>query len=44
MDNLATKGVVNSADAANQLWIPPLDWYLDNEQAITERVDKIFGA
>ena len=43
-DNLASKGVVNTADAANQLWIPPLDWYLDNEQAITERVDKIFGA
>jgi putative spermidine/putrescine transport system substrate-binding protein len=44
VDNLASKGVVNTADAAKQLWIPPLDWYLDNEQAITERVDKIFGA
>ena len=44
VDNLANKGVVNSADAAKQLWIPPLDWYLDNEQAITEQVDKIFGA
>jgi putative spermidine/putrescine transport system substrate-binding protein len=44
VDNLANKGVVNSADAAKQLWIPPLDWYLDNEQAITERVNEIFGA
>ena len=44
VDNLASKGVVNTADAANKLWIPPWDWYLDNEQAITERVDKIFGA
>jgi putative spermidine/putrescine transport system substrate-binding protein len=44
VDNLASKGVVNTADAASQLWVPPLDWYLDNEQAITEKVDSIFGA
>jgi hypothetical protein len=44
VDNLASKGVVNSADAASQLWVPPLDWYLDHEQEITESVDKIFGA
>jgi len=44
VDNLASQGVVNTADAAKLLWIPPLDWYLDNEQAITERVDTIFGA
>jgi putative spermidine/putrescine transport system substrate-binding protein len=44
VDNLASQGVVNTADAAKQLWIPPLDWYLDNEQAITERVDTIFAA
>jgi putative spermidine/putrescine transport system substrate-binding protein len=44
VDNMANKGVVNTADAAKQLWIPPLDWYLDHEQEITETVDKIFSA
>jgi putative spermidine/putrescine transport system substrate-binding protein len=43
-ENLASKGVVNTEDAARQLWIPPWDWYLDHEQEITERVNTIFGA
>ena len=44
VENMASKGVVNTADAAKQLWIPPLDWYLDHEMEITETVDKIFSA
>jgi putative spermidine/putrescine transport system substrate-binding protein len=44
VDNMANKGVVNTADAAKQLWIPPLDWYLDHEMEITETVDRIFSA
>ncbi len=42
-DNLASKGVQNTEDAATKLWIPPWDWYLDNEQTIVERVNQIFG-
>ena len=42
-DNLANKGVVNTEDAAGQLWIPPWDWYLDNKQTIDEKVNAIFG-
>ena len=42
-ENLASKGVQNTADAAEKLWIPPWDWYLDHEQEIVERVNRIFG-
>lgn len=41
-ENLAEKGVVNTADAAEQLWIPPWDWYLEHEEEIVERVNRIF--
>ncbi len=44
VDNLASKGVANTEAATNLLWIPPWDWYLDHEQEIVDRVDKIFGA
>jgi putative spermidine/putrescine transport system substrate-binding protein len=44
VDNLASKGVVNTEAATDLLWIPPWDWYLDHEQEIVDRVDKIFGA
>ena len=44
VENLASKGVVNTPEAAKLLWTPPWVWYLDHEQEISERVDKIFGA
>jgi putative spermidine/putrescine transport system substrate-binding protein len=42
-ENLAAKGVVNEADAMDKLWIPDWNWYVDNEQEITEAVNEIFG-
>lgn len=42
-ENLASKGVQNTADAAEKLWIPDWNWYLDNEQEIVEQVNEIIG-
>jgi putative spermidine/putrescine transport system substrate-binding protein len=42
-ENLASKGVVNTADAFGQLWIPPWDWYNENFDDISERVNEVFG-
>lgn len=42
-ENLASKGVQNTADAAEKLWDPDWNWYLDHEQEIVERVNRIFG-
>ena len=46
-ENLASKGVENTEDAANQLWIPDWNWYVDHDGRgdpdITERVNEIFG-
>lgn len=42
-ENLASKGVENTADAAGKLWIPDWNWYLDNEQTIVEQVNEIIG-
>lgn len=42
-ENLASKGVVNTATAMDGLWNPDWDWYLDNEQEIVEAVNEIFG-
>jgi putative spermidine/putrescine transport system substrate-binding protein len=42
-ENLASKGVENVADAMDKLWIPDWDWYVDNEQEISESVNEIFG-
>jgi putative spermidine/putrescine transport system substrate-binding protein len=44
VDNLASKGVVNTPEAAKLLWTPPWDWFVDHQDEINERVDKIFGA
>ncbi len=43
-ENLASKGVANTEDAMSKLWIPPWDWYLDNQDEIDERVNEIIGA
>jgi len=40
---LASKGLDNTAEAAEQLWIPPWDWYIEHEQEINERVNRIFS-
>jgi putative spermidine/putrescine transport system substrate-binding protein len=46
-ENLASKGVENTEDAATQLWIPDWNWYVDHDGQgdpnITERVNEIFG-
>lgn len=40
---LAKRGLKNTSEATSGLWIPPWNWYLDNEQKITAQVDQIFG-
>jgi putative spermidine/putrescine transport system substrate-binding protein len=46
-ENLAAKGVVNTEDAAAELWIPDWNWYVDHDGRgdpdITERVNEIFA-
>ncbi|MGH2614242.1 MAG: ABC transporter substrate-binding protein [Thermomicrobiales bacterium] len=46
-ENLASKGVENTEDAATQLWIPDWNWYVDHDGRgdpdITERVNEIIG-
>jgi putative spermidine/putrescine transport system substrate-binding protein len=46
-ENLASKGVVNTEDAASQLWIPDWDWYVDHDGQgdpdITESVNEIYA-
>ena len=42
-EKLANKGVENSADAMQGLWIPDWNWYLDNEDEIVETVNEIFA-
>ena len=42
-DNLASKGVANTADAIEGLWIPDWNWWLENEDEIVERVNEIFA-
>lgn len=41
--NLASKGVVNTADATNGLVTMDWNWYLDNEDDIVETVNGIFA-
>ena len=41
--NLASKGVVNSADATKGLVTMDWNWYLDNEDDIVETVNGIFA-
>ena len=42
-DNLAAKGVVNSAEALEGLWVPDWNWYIDNDDDITETVNEILA-
>jgi putative spermidine/putrescine transport system substrate-binding protein len=46
-EKLASKGVVNTEDAASELWIPDWNWYVDHDGQgdpnITERVNEIIG-
>jgi putative spermidine/putrescine transport system substrate-binding protein len=46
-ENLAAKNVVNTEEAASQLWIPDWNWYVDHDGRgdpdITESVNEIFG-
>jgi putative spermidine/putrescine transport system substrate-binding protein len=46
-DNLASKGVENTEDAATQLWIPDWNWYVDHDGRgdpdITESYNEIIG-
>lgn len=41
-ENLASKGVTNTASSTDGLWIPDWFWYLDNETEIVETVNEIF--
>ena len=46
-ENLASKGVENTEDAAGKLWIPDWNWYVDHDGRgdpdITESVNEIIG-
>ncbi len=46
-ENLASKGVENTEDAATKLWIPDWNWYVDHDGQgdpnITEQVNEIIG-
>ncbi|MFK8034008.1 MAG: ABC transporter substrate-binding protein [Hyphomicrobiales bacterium] len=42
-ERLTSKGVKNTADALDGLWIPDWNWYLDNEDEIVETVNEIFA-
>jgi putative spermidine/putrescine transport system substrate-binding protein len=40
---LAETGVVNTADAVKDFWVPDWDFFVDNKAEITERLNGIFG-
>lgn len=42
-ERLTSKGITNTADALEGLWIPDWNWFLDNEDEITETVNEIFA-
>jgi putative spermidine/putrescine transport system substrate-binding protein len=42
-ENLANKGIENTADATAGFWIPDWHWYLGNEDEIVETVNEIFA-
>lgn len=42
-DNVAAKGVTNTENALEGLWIPDWNWYIDNDDDITETVNEIFA-
>ncbi len=42
-ERMMNKGVTNTADALDGLWIPDWNWYLDNEDDIVETVNEIFA-
>jgi putative spermidine/putrescine transport system substrate-binding protein len=43
-ENLANKGVENTADALEGLWIPDWQWYLKHQDDVVETVNEIFTA
>ena len=42
-ENLASRGITNDAAGVEGLWTPDWEWYLENEEAIVETVNTIFG-
>lgn len=42
-ERLTNKGIKNTADALDGLWIPDWNWFLDNEDDIVETVNEIFA-
>mgnify|MGYP006269220923 CR=1 FL=1 len=42
-ERLTNKGVTNTAKALEGLWMPDWNWFLDNEDKITETVNEIFA-
>lgn len=40
---LVKLGVKNTADATKNLWVPPWDWFVKQEQQINTEVNTIFG-
>ncbi len=43
-ENLASKGVENTENAIEGLWIPDWNWWLENEDEIVETVNEIFAS
>jgi len=41
---LRSKGINNTAEAATSKWIPPWDYWVENQQEITERVNRIYSS
>ncbi len=42
-ERLAERGLVNSSDAMTGMWNPTWGWFLESEDIIIDRVNKIFG-
>ncbi len=42
-DGLASKGVVNNATAASSKWVPPWEYWVENEQEIVDAVNEIYA-
>ena len=39
----AEAGVTNTADATAAFWVPDWDFFVENKQEITDRLNGIFG-
>ncbi|MFK7862552.1 MAG: hypothetical protein AB8B64_27345 [Granulosicoccus sp.] len=40
---LADEGVMNTADAVSEYWVPDWDFFVENKEDITDRLNQIFG-